>query len=327
MTKLRRLAAALACLSLAASIVLVPTLADARAGGTTRSTGGTSYSSQGSRGSRTYDNNGAAPMQRSLTPREQPSSPSSRPGYAPYGQQPSFAQQHPFLTGLAGGFLGSWIGSLLFPHWGGYGMGYGGGFGGVLGSLILWMLIIGGVWWLIRSFRGRSGPLTVPELDPTAYRRSEARPAFGGGGGAARGQEMQVSQADFQAFEAILKAVQGAWSKGDLGGLRHYVTPEMLSYFAEQLAENESQGVTNRVEQVELVQGDLREAWDEGRLQYATAYLRWRALDYTVRSDRRPGEPGWVVEGDPQRPTEAAEVWTFARSPGGHWLLSAIQQV
>jgi predicted lipid-binding transport protein (Tim44 family) len=320
MTKWRSWAAALACLTLSATIVLAPTLADARAGSTSRSTGGSSYSSQGSRGSRTFEPNGAAPLQRSITPQQQ-QSPFSRPGQTPLGQ-PSFAQNHPFLTGLAGGFLGSWIGSMLFPHWGGYGMGYGGGFGGVLGSLLLWLLIIGGIWWAIRAFRGRSGPLTVPDFGNMGYRREAAAPYGGGGGGAPRGQNLQVSQADFQAFEAILKAVQGAWSKGDLGTLRHYVTPEMLSYFGEELAENESQGVHNYVEQVELVKGDLREAWDEGRLQYATCYLQWRALDYTVRAG-----DGAIVDGDRQRPSEAAEVWTFARSPGGHWLLSAIQQV
>ena len=80
-----------------------------------------------------------------------------------------------------------------------------------------------------------------------------------------------VTAADYQEFEAILKDVQKAWSAGDLGELRRYVTPEMLSYFAEQLAENESQGVVNQVDNVELIKGEVREAWDEGRLQYATA--------------------------------------------------------
>lgn len=118
--------------------------------------------------------------------------------------------------------------------------------------------------------------------------------------------------------------MQAAWSNGDLAELRRHVTPEMLSYFAEELAENQSQGVVNRVEQVELLRGDLREAWDEGRLQYATSLLHWRALDYTVRVDRHPGDTDYVASGDPHQPAEAAEIWTFARSPGGHWLLSAI---
>jgi predicted lipid-binding transport protein (Tim44 family) len=33
-----------------------------------------------------------------------------------------------------------------------------------------------------------------------------------------------------------------------------------------------------------------------------------------------------LVEGDPDRPTETTELWTFRRDRGGAWLLSAIQQ-
>src|SRR5262249_5678238 len=114
---------------------------------------------------------------------------------------------------------------------------------------------------------------------------------------------------------------------GDLQAMRHYVTPEMLSYFSEQLAENESQGVVNKVEDVDLIKGEVREAWDEGRMQYATALLHWRARDYTIRSGGNPRGGELSVGGDAQHPSDAAELWTFARSPGGRWLLSAIQQV
>lgn len=314
MTKFRKLVLALFC----ASLLLSPTLAEARAGGTARlGGGGMGYSSQGSMGSRSYNFNGGQPLQRSITPRSQGTSPY-------YGGSTGFAQRHPFMTGLAGAFFGSWLGSLLFPHWG---MGYGGyGFGGVLGSVFSWLLIIFLISMVFRLFR--RGIQTMPNLGGSSY--GGPQPGYGGGsygGATAASRELEVTQADYTAFEAILKAVQGAWSQGDLGTLRHYVTPEMLSYFSESLATNNSRGVENHVEQVELVNGDVREAWDEGAMQYATCLLHWRALDYTTRTDRKPGEPGWLVEGDPQRPSEAQELWTFARSPGGHWLLSAIQQV
>jgi predicted lipid-binding transport protein (Tim44 family) len=320
MTKLRKLVFALLC----ASIVLAPALAEARAGGSARPGGSMGYSSQGSRGSRTYDPNGGQTMQRSVTP--------NNPSAAPYATRPGFgfAQNHPFLTGLAGAFLGSWIGSLLFPHWG---MGF--GFGGMIGSLFTWLIIIGGIAMLFRMFRRRGEPLTSPSfggmgggMGYQALANGGYRAAGGYGGSAApRAAPLAVNDTDYAAFEAILKAVQGAWSKGDLATLRHYTTPEMLSYFAEELAGNTSQGVENHVDNVELVKGDVRESWDEGNLQYATADLRWRANDYTTRADAKPGDPGYIVEGDPQRPSEAQELWTFARSPGGHWLLSAIQQV
>ena len=307
MSKLRKLIFALLC----TSIVLSPALAEARAGGTARPGGSMGYSSQGSLGSRTFNNNGGQPVQRSITPQSNPSS-------EPFATRPGFAQSHPFLTGLGGAFLGSWLGSLLFPHWG---MGY--GFGGMIGSLFTWLIIIWLVSMLFRMFRRGGGPLTSPSFGGMGYGGG-----YGGVGAAPRSiSSLTVNQTDYAAFEAILKTVQGAWSKGDLATLRHYVTPEMLSYFAEELAQNTSQGVENHVEDVALVNGDVREAWDDGHLQYATALLHWRALDYTTRVGAKPGEPGSIIEGDPARPSDAQELWTFARSPGGHWLLSAIQQV
>jgi hypothetical protein len=313
MARWRHLLSALMC----AALLLAPVLAEARAGASARAGGTSSYSSQGSLGSRTWGNNGAAPVERSMTAPGQSSS-------GAFGRSPGFMQSHPFLTGMAGAFFGSWLGSLLFPHWG-----FGMGFGSVFGSLFSWILIIIGISVLFRLFRrGGVAPLTMPHFGGGMGSGGMSGFGLGSGTGAApASRDLAVSETDYTAFEAILKAVQGAWSKGDLRELGHYVTPEMLSYFSEELAGNASQGLANRVEQIELVNGDVRESWDEGRLHYATCLLRWRALDYTVRTDRQPGEPGWVVEGDAQRPSEAQEMWTFARSPGGHWLLSAIQQM
>ena len=50
--------------------------------------------------------------------------------------------------------------------------------------------------------------------------------------------------------------------------------------------------------------------------------MRWSSIDYTVSlADNR------VVEGSREQRREATEVWTFMRTEGGRWLLSAIQQV
>jgi predicted lipid-binding transport protein (Tim44 family) len=301
----------LAALLVAALIAFSPALAAARAGGSYRSFGGGSFLNQGSRGSRTYD----APMQRSITPQTPPAG-GTLPGYG-YGY--GYGSAHPFWSGLAGGLFGGWLGSMLFPHWG---MGYGGGFGSVFGSLFSWLFIIGLLWFAFRLFARRSMPMSMPPLAGLGGGFGSYAPAAGGRSGV----PLAIVHDDYQAFETVLKEVQAAWSAGDLNALRPWVTPEILSYFAEELAENQSQGVINHVEQVELLRGDLREAWDEGRLQYATCLLRWRALDYTVRSGRHPADADAIVDGDPRHPSEAAEIWTFARSPGGKWLLSAIQQ-
>src|SRR5205814_3450795 len=135
---------------IAATLALAPALAEARAGS---SAGGRS-SSMGSRGSRTFENNGAQPLSRSVTPPPQPSRP---PGFAPAAPAPafgggSFFQRHPFLTGLAGGFIGSW----LFGH-SGWAAGEDGGSGGSMLGMLLQLLIIGLlIYFAVRLFRGRS---------------------------------------------------------------------------------------------------------------------------------------------------------------------------
>jgi len=306
----------LAALLLIALIALAPDLAAARAGGSYGLGGGGSFMNQGSLGSRTYN----APMQRSLTPQSAPAL-GQAPGYAP-----GYGSYHPFWTGLAGGLFGGWLGSMLFPHWG---MGYGMGFGGMMGSVFTWLILIWLIWMGFRLFSGHFSPLATRggAMGFGGIGAMGGGPGYGGAAApVAASAPLAISGADYQGFETVLKAVQAAWSNGDITELRRHVTPEMLSYFAEELSENESQGVRNHVEQVELTRGDLREAWDEGRLHYATCNMRWRAIDYTVRADAKPGDPGAVVSGDPARPSEAAETWTFVRSPGGNWLLSAIQQ-
>src|SRR5215472_7583831 len=208
----------LLALFFSANLALAPAIAEARAGS---SYGGRS-SSMGSRGSRTYENNGAQPLSRSVTP--SPDAP-RQPGFTPSSPAPaygggSFFQRHPFLTGLAGGFIGSW----LFGHSGYAGDGEGGAasmLGGLLQLLIIGLLI----WLAVRLFRGwafaggaRAGGGWPPRSAGAAaapLRRS-------------RGQDVNVSDNDLNAFQAIHAAVQEAWSNGDIGRLRGLMTPEML---------------------------------------------------------------------------------------------------
>jgi predicted lipid-binding transport protein (Tim44 family) len=97
------------------------------------------------------------------------------------------------------------------------------------------------------------------------------------------------------------------------------VTPEMLSYFSEQLSGNASRGLVNRIADVKLLQGDLAEAWREGGTDYATVAMKFALTDSMV--ERASGR---VVEGGGR--SEITELWTFMRARGGDWLLSAIQQ-
>lgn len=290
----------------ALALALAPGFADARAG---------SGSSFGSRGSRTWSAPSttptapytAQPMQRSMTQR-------SAPNYGSAG--PMYRSGSPFMSGLLGGLIGAGIGGMLFGHgfWGG-----GLGFGGFIGFLLQIFLIVLLARFLIRWFRGQRPAFAG---GPNVFARNGApgtgpMPMSGGGGG---GPPISIGPADYQSFEQLLQSTQAAWSAHDVNALRAMTTPEMLSYFAEQLAEQESRGVRNVVSDVRLLQGDLAEAWSEGSREYATVAMRFSMLDVT-----RDGA-GRVVDGSATEHQSVTELWTFMRTPGGHWLLSAIQQ-
>lgn len=315
-----RRSAFLAAAALVFAMSVAPGDAFARAGSNT---------SSGSRGTRTYSAppatntapGGAAPMQRSMTPQTAPSQPGmATPAPATAGG--GFFSRSPFMSGLMGGLIGAGIGGMLF----GGGM-FGGmhGFAGFLGFL-LQVFLIAGVGWLLwnlffaRRMATAGGPQGYERsMDPNA-----GQGGMGGGMGGARGPaggpSIPISGADFHAFEELLHGVQAAWSAHDLTTLRQMASPELVSYFGEQMAEQASRGVVNSVTDVRLEQGDLAEAWAEPGREYATVAMRFSMIDVTR------DQSGRVVDGDPARRTEATEFWTFLRAPGGHWVLSAIQQ-
>jgi predicted lipid-binding transport protein (Tim44 family) len=296
-----------------AFILVVGDAANARVGG---------GSSSGSRGTRTYTAppatstapSTAAPIQRSVT---QPGSTStvgqaaSRPGLLGGGL---FGGG--LLGGLAAGFIGAGLFGLLFGHGLFGGMG---GFASILGLLLQIGLMVIVARLLFAWWQRRNAPQQAYAVAQPAS--SHAFGSLGGmmGGNAPEGEPLTIDKADYDAFERLLGDVQAAYSAEDLAALRREVTPEMLSYFSEQLSENTSRGMVNRVTGVRLEQGDLAEAWREGNTEYATVAMRFSLTDSMVERSS-----GRVVEGG--SPSEVTELWTFMRARGGNWLLSAIQQ-
>ncbi len=229
---------------------------------------------------------------------------------------------------MRGLVLGGLLGVLL-----------GAGFGGLAGlfGLLVQGLVIGLIVWLaIRFFRSRrqtpamaSGP--QPMQRSTYDERPQPAPGgLGGlgtrlGGGAATSRpanrdEIGVGSADLSVFERRLAGLQDAYSREDYAALERIATPEMVSYLAEELERNASNGVRNEVSDVKLLQGDVAESWRERDRDYATVAMRYEAVDVT-----RERDTGRIVSGD-DRPTESTEVWTFLRDRGDEWKLSAIQE-
>lgn len=324
--KVVRVFVALAAVFAVSALVIVEADARSRSG------------SSGSRGSRTFTAppstntapNAAAPINRSMT---QPSSTAAaRPGMAPQ-QTGGFFNRPGLLGGLAAGFLGAGLIGMLM------GNGFGAGLGGLASmfGLLLQIALFGGLafllwsWWQRRSQQpAMAGGPALNEI-ASGY---DGRPRMGlgalgglGGGMAPQAEPQQgadevgIGPDDFNTFEQLLGEVQTAYAREDLTALRERVTPEILSYFSEEMAEQASRGVVNKTEDVKLLQGDLAEAWREGNVEYATVAMRYSMRDRLV--DRTSGQ---VVEGSVDEPVVITELWTFLRSPGGKWLLSAIQE-
>ncbi|MGL4287933.1 MAG: TIM44-like domain-containing protein [Phreatobacter sp.] len=307
--------------------------ADARPGG---------GRSSGSRGNNTYS---APPSTNTAPSAAQPMQRTTAPTPAPGMQQPGMGQRPPVSQpaaqgsrwgglgmGLAAGFLGAGLFGLLS----------GGGFLSGLGSLmgmvgfLFQLALIGGVIFLVmrflRSRREQQADGPVP-----AHARMGGQGAMGGrpvpggpipgmaGGSvaspsAAPSDKIGVTGADFDLFERRLQEVQDAYSREDLNALRSVATPEMVSYFAEDLKANADKGAVNRISNVKLLQGDLSEAWREQAGDYATVAMRYGLTDVTL--ERASGR---IIGGNP-RGEEVTELWTFLRPHGGTWQVSAIQQ-
>lgn len=290
----------------ALALALVPGLALARAGsgGSMGSRGSYTYSAPPSTSTAPYS---AAPIQRSMT---QQSQPNANPMYQGSGSG--------FGSGILTGLVGAGLLGMLFGH-GFFGFGHF-GIGHLFGLIIQIMIVVWLVKFLIRMFNGGQAPslATGPNIFARGQVPNVGPLPMGGGGG--RGQPIEIGPQDYQQFEQLLAGIQAAWSAHDLNGLQAMATPEMVSYFADQLSQQVSRGVRNQVGDIRLLSGDLAQAWTENGRDYATVAMRFSMIDVTTDT------AGHVVDGSPSEHVTATEIWTFVRARGGHWLLSAIQQ-
>jgi predicted lipid-binding transport protein (Tim44 family) len=337
-------------IALATGLILAGSAAEARVG---RGSG-----SFGSRGARTYTPppatrtapEAAAPIQRSQVPNQGPNV--TRPGApAPNVAQP---RRFGFGTGLMAGLFGAGLLGMLM------GNGFFGGLAGlasIFGLLLQIGLVVLLVSFAMKWFRNRrQQPAYAGSGD--GYARSATggsvpptggRPTAGGLGGLGGGlggalggalggvskgaqpqgaqrrpgvrDEIGIGERDYAEFERGLVEMQDAYSRQDVAKLWTLATPEMAGYIQEELNDNASRGVVNKLSNVTLNQGDLAEAWREGATDYATVAMRFGITD--VMLDKATGK---VVEGDPTKIEEATELWTFRRDQGGSWKISAIQQ-
>jgi predicted lipid-binding transport protein (Tim44 family) len=290
-------------LALLGALSFVATSVEARVGG------GSSF---GSRGSRTF----SSPPATNTAPRAAPIEKSiTQPGKAPT-TAPSPVGGNSWFGGWRGILLGGLFAGILASIFGF------GALASVLGFLLQAALVVGIVWLVMSFFRSRrmqpatagaSGARSGPASDFN-YRTS-----LGAGGSF----PLEIGKEDYDAFERLLGEIQLSYGRRDERALSERVTPEMLSYFMQNLEADRRKGLHNEVSSPKLLQGDLAEAWREGADEYATVAMRFSLLDAKVDGSGR------VVDGSRTLPQEVTEVWTFRRPHGGtsdQWELSAIQQ-
>ena len=318
-------------IALVGMLALAPSMADAA-----RLGGGSSFGSRGARTQMappaTSTAPSARPMERTTTPQASPSFAGRPAAPAPAGGLLSGG----FGRGLLGGLLGAGLIGMFMGH------GFGGGLGGImsfLGLIVQVGLIAMLAMFAWRFFtRSRSAPAAAGY---GAARTMSGGPAPANGMGSGLGSGMgggfsgsapqasvqtplTLADADFSAFEKLLAEAQKLYSEEDLNGLRRIATEEMTYYFRDDIEAEKKKNHATRVSDVKLLQGDLSEAWREGSDEYATVAMRFSLIDLTL--DRTTGR---VIDGDPQKPVEATEIWTFLRSAGrgpDAWQVSAIQQ-
>jgi predicted lipid-binding transport protein (Tim44 family) len=347
LSKLRRFQKLFAIFAVGMAVSLTAVdMAEAR-----RASGGSSF---GSRGTRTFSappSTSTAPgaatgIQRSMTPNTQQNATTPQSGF---GQQTAQQPRRGLFGGLAGGLLGGLALGGLFGMLMGHGFG---GAAGFLGMLLQLALIAGLAMFAMRWFARRQQTANPGGSPSNASRNGFGQtrsnydapsqntsgfqiPKIGGfGGGKSAGSaynaaprqagpetdEIGITNRDLDQFQKMLAEVQSAYAAEDYTKLRSLTTPEAMSYLAEELGENATKGVKNEVQDVTLLQGDLAEAWRENGQDFATVAMRYSSIDFM-----RDRDTGAVAEGDPNKPTETVEVWTFVRKPANDWKVSAIQ--
>ncbi len=288
-------------------------------------------SSSGSRGTRTYSAPAAtptaprpaAPMERTSTPA--PSSPSAATPSGAMGAAPVAApaiSKPRFGTGMMAGLLGAGLLGAVLGH------GFAGGLGGIMsfiGMALQLALLAGIIMLAVRWFRSRSTPAIAT---PNNMRREAANLSntMSNSGSSApprpeTNRPVQIGPADFATFEKLLNDIQTSYSAENMNAIRAVTTPEMASYFIDELAENARKGWVNRISDVKLLQGDLSESWGEPGVDYATVAMRFALTD--VMLERATDK---LVASYSNGQQEATELWTFVRQTAGSWKLSAIQQ-
>jgi len=300
--------------------------------GSGRSSGSRSYSSGGSYQRSPSQSPSSTPQQRDLQQQRQ--------------QQPipPAGAGRSFLSGIAGGLIGGMLGGMLFRSLGFAGGSDGGSGGFGFGDILFILVILGIIYFVVKKFRSRetmqmsaagagaapySYPLPPPGPPYAPSPSGEFTPEEFKGDLKSEGlrhiKEMDptFSENGFKELsEDIFFKIQGGWTKRDLTGVRHLLSPEMFNIFQQDVNKLIAEKQINRLENIAVREVVIFEAGQNRGEEFITVKFLANLLDYLVDEGN-----GQILSGSSTDPVKFLEYWTFSRNVGGkNWVLNGITQ-
>ena len=254
------------------------------------------------------------------------------------GTTPRRSGTSSFTKGLAGGFLGGALGSMLF---GGSAMG-GGGMGGVGGSGIgiFQILLFAGIGYFIYK-RFIKRPATTSSYQQTGSNTGLFGNTMGSDQHGAPPpppnqtamplseeiKELQQSDPQFdpdhfkEIAQDVFFQVQAGWMRRDLESYRHLLGDQLAKEYEGHFAEMSQKGQINKLESIAIRKVEIVDAGVFGDFEVVTILFTANLLDYTV--DEKSNE---LIEGDMTTPVKFAEKWSWGRPVGSdEWKLERIE--
>ena len=156
---------------------------------------------------------------------------------------------------------------------------------------------------------------TAPQADPAEGSRQAAD-----GLGAIRSADSRFDPTMFASgAKSAFGMVVNAFASGDLAALRPLLADQVFGNFKAAIEQRTAAGERLETEIVEEPKAELVSGSLHGRL--ATVVVRFVSSQINVTRDAQ----GTVISGDPVRPEEVVDLWTFERDVGSsdpNWVLA-----